>query len=207
MFGNKLLRRAAIAATAALALGGVAACGDNTEGNGSGTPGDVKKSITIGYMAWDEAIAASYLWQNILESQGYEVKLTNVEAGVVYSGLASGDIDLFLDGWLPQTHASYMKQYGDDIEPFDKASIDDAILRDRLASLKAELEVMRFTALRSLSNVTGGEDSSVIPGPGAPRRRRPGRSLPRARHRCPGLRCGIGRRPPPPRRRGHPRSS
>ena len=34
-------------------------------------------------------------------------------------------------------------------------AIDDAVLRDRLASLKAELEVMRFTALRSLSGVTG----------------------------------------------------
>jgi alkylation response protein AidB-like acyl-CoA dehydrogenase len=40
-------------------------------------------------------------------------------------------------------------------------TIDDPVLRDRLAALKAELEVMRFTALRSLSQVTGGEDSSA----------------------------------------------
>lgn len=40
-------------------------------------------------------------------------------------------------------------------------AIDDPILRDRLAALTAELEVMRFTALRSLSQVTGGEDSSA----------------------------------------------
>ena len=40
-------------------------------------------------------------------------------------------------------------------------TVDDPVLRDRLASLKAELEVMRFTALRSLSGVTGGEDSSA----------------------------------------------
>jgi alkylation response protein AidB-like acyl-CoA dehydrogenase len=43
----------------------------------------------------------------------------------------------------------------------DNGTIDDPVLRDRLASLKAELEVMRFTALRSLSHVTGGEDSSA----------------------------------------------
>ena len=43
----------------------------------------------------------------------------------------------------------------------DNGCIDDPIVRDRLASLKAELEVMRFTALRSLSGVTGGEDSSA----------------------------------------------
>jgi alkylation response protein AidB-like acyl-CoA dehydrogenase len=40
-------------------------------------------------------------------------------------------------------------------------TIDDPVLRDRLAALKAELEVLRFTALRSLSQVTGGEDSSA----------------------------------------------
>jgi alkylation response protein AidB-like acyl-CoA dehydrogenase len=40
-------------------------------------------------------------------------------------------------------------------------AVDDPVLRDRLASLKAELEVLRFTALRSLSRVTGGQDSSA----------------------------------------------
>jgi alkylation response protein AidB-like acyl-CoA dehydrogenase len=43
----------------------------------------------------------------------------------------------------------------------DNGAVDDPILRDRLAGLRAELEVMRFMALRSLSNVKGGEDSSA----------------------------------------------
>jgi alkylation response protein AidB-like acyl-CoA dehydrogenase len=40
-------------------------------------------------------------------------------------------------------------------------AIDDPVLRDRLAGLKAELEVLRFTALRSLSAVKAGEDSAA----------------------------------------------
>jgi alkylation response protein AidB-like acyl-CoA dehydrogenase len=43
----------------------------------------------------------------------------------------------------------------------DNGAVLDAVLRDRLASLRAELEVMRFTALRSLSGITGGEDSAA----------------------------------------------
>ena len=46
----------------------------------------------------------------------------------------------------------------------ETGAIDDAVLRDRLAALKVELEVMRFTALRSLSAVTAGEDSSAAGG-------------------------------------------
>ncbi|MGC5051870.1 glycine betaine ABC transporter substrate-binding protein [Micromonospora sp. DT48] len=128
MWSSKLVRRVALAATAALALTGVAACGDSDDSAG-GSGGS--KKISIGYMAWDEAIAASYLWQNLLEEKGYEVELKNVEAGVVYQGLSTGDIDLFLDSWLPQTHADYMERYGDKIEKigvwYDNASLSIAV--------------------------------------------------------------------------------
>ena len=40
-------------------------------------------------------------------------------------------------------------------------AIDDPVLRDRLADLAVELDVMRFTALRGLSAVTGGSDSAA----------------------------------------------
>ncbi len=43
----------------------------------------------------------------------------------------------------------------------DNGRIEDPILRDRLAGLRAELEVMRFMALRSLSGVKAGEDSAA----------------------------------------------
>ncbi|WP_434743891.1 glycine betaine ABC transporter substrate-binding protein [Micromonospora sp. SH-82] len=118
----------AVAMAATLALG-AAACGSDSEAGGSGD--DANKKITIGYMAWDEAIAVSYLWQNILTEKGYEVELKNLEAGLVYGGLANGDIDLFLDSWQPLTHASYMERYGDKLEKlgswYDGASLSIAV--------------------------------------------------------------------------------
>jgi alkylation response protein AidB-like acyl-CoA dehydrogenase len=41
----------------------------------------------------------------------------------------------------------------------DNGAIDDAVLRDRLAGLKVELEVMRFQALRGLSGDRAGAAS------------------------------------------------
>jgi glycine betaine/proline transport system substrate-binding protein len=158
MWGKTLMRGIALAATAALALGGTAACGSDS----GGSSGD-KKKITIGYMAWDEAIAASHLWQSILEDKGFKVELKNLEAGLVYGGLASGDIDLFLDGWLPQTHASYMEKYGDKVEKigvwYDNATLSVAVPKyvdgvDSLADLSAK------------AGTFGGEIIGIEPGAG-----------------------------------------
>ena len=33
----------------------------------------------------------------------------------MYTGLASGQIDVFMDSWLPDTHKNYMDKYGDKI--------------------------------------------------------------------------------------------
>jgi alkylation response protein AidB-like acyl-CoA dehydrogenase len=44
----------------------------------------------------------------------------------------------------------------------ENGAIDDAVLRDRLAGLKVELEVMRFQALRGLSESTDGGAASIF---------------------------------------------
>jgi len=175
MWSSKnLVRRVAVAITAALTLAGAAACGGGDSGNGSG--GDDKK-ITIGYMAWDEAIAASYLWKNILESKGYQVELKNVEAGLVYQGLAEGDIDLFLDSWLPQTHEDYWKQYGNDLEKigvwYDNASLSIAVPKyvndvNSLADLagKADMFDGEIVGIESGAGLTKATQDKVIPGYG-----------------------------------------
>ena len=103
----------------------LAACnGDNGVDDDTDDPddeaaaGDVGEgeTISIGWMPWEEAIAVTNLWNVILEENGYEVNQEQLEPGIVFDGVATGDLDLFLDAWLPATHASYMDQYGDDIE-------------------------------------------------------------------------------------------
>ncbi|MBX7264722.1 glycine betaine ABC transporter substrate-binding protein [Micromonospora sp. Llam7] len=171
MWSSKLVRRVALAATAALALTGVAACGD--DGDSGNSAGD-NKQITIGYMAWDEAIAASYLWKNLLEEKGYDVEVQNVEAGVVYQGLSTGDIDLFLDSWLPQTHADYMERYGDKIEKigvwYDNASLSIAVPEyvsdvNSLEDLAANADMFNgeIIGIEAGAGLTAATQDKVIP--------------------------------------------
>lgn len=103
-----LLSTIALGAVAAIALTGCS-------GSAGGGKADAKH-ITIGvFNGWPEGEAASYVWKEVLEDKGYTVDLEYADAGPVFAGLAKGDYDVALDGWLPVTHKSYFDKYGKDI--------------------------------------------------------------------------------------------
>ncbi|MFC8175140.1 ABC transporter permease/substrate binding protein [Streptomyces sp. NPDC057325] len=85
-------------------------------GTGSGSAGGNGKKVSIGYIPWDEGIASTYLWKELLERRGYEVDTKQLEAGALYTGLAGGQLDFQTDSWLPVTHAQYWEKYKNDLE-------------------------------------------------------------------------------------------
>src|SRR5690606_38793130 len=136
---NRFLSLTAGAAALALAL---TACGsDNGDGGGAGND---SQTITIGvFSGWEEGIAASHLWKYVLEEAGYTVELHSADAGMIYQGVADGDYDVGFDAWLPETHADYWAQYGDDLEDlgiwFDDAPLTIAVNEDAPITSLAEL--------------------------------------------------------------------
>ncbi len=93
-------------------LGLIAGC---TTGTGDGT--EPKGTVKLGYVNWAEGIAMTNLAAAVLEDKmGYTVEMTMADVAPLFTSLASGNTDAFLDGWLPVTHKSYMDEYGEDIE-------------------------------------------------------------------------------------------
>lgn len=94
--------------------------------NTSGSAGSVGKegadkekgTVNIGYVNWAECIAVSNLWKVLLEEQGYKVELTQLDVAPLFTGLSKGDIDIFMDAWLPITHETYWKEYKDNLEDY-----------------------------------------------------------------------------------------
>ncbi|MBL1285799.1 ABC transporter permease subunit, partial [Streptomyces sp. For3] len=74
------------------------------------------QKINMGYIPWDEGIASTYLWKEILEQRGFETGMTQLDAGPLYSGVARGDIDFQTDSWLPTTHKDYWDKYSDQLD-------------------------------------------------------------------------------------------
>ena len=74
--------------------------------------------LQIPYVNWAEGVAMTHLVQALLlDEAGYDdVSITQAEPGPIFSDVAQGNQDFFLDAWLPVTHASYEEEYGDQYE-------------------------------------------------------------------------------------------
>ncbi|MGW6460484.1 ABC transporter permease/substrate binding protein [Streptomyces sp. NPDC055078] len=102
----------------ALVAGGIGVFGGGTKSTSASGASDVGKGekVTIGYIPWDEGIASTFLWKEVLERRGFKVETQQLEAGALYTGLAGGQIDFQTDAWLPATHVQYWKKYGKRLE-------------------------------------------------------------------------------------------
>lgn len=92
-----------------------AACSSDSAETEEGTAGESQKTITFGVTPWTSTIPPTKIAGLILEDMGYEVKETEADAGSVYTGLSRGDLDVFMDAWVPM-HQNYLDKFEDEIE-------------------------------------------------------------------------------------------
>lgn len=127
----------------------------------SGNGEDDGKTVTIGYIAWDENIANSYLWKELLEQQGYTVELNQLEVAALYSGVSEGQLDVFM-GAAPQTHADYY-------ERFDGQFVEVGQWYDTLVQSIAVPEYVDLQSLEDLAanpEAVNGQIVGIEPGTG-----------------------------------------
>ncbi|MER6257000.1 ABC transporter permease/substrate binding protein [Streptomyces sp. NPDC001584] len=102
----------------ALVAGGLNTFGGSAAEGGPAGAANIGKgrTLSVGYIPWDEGIASTFLWKELLERRGYKVDARQLEAGALYTGLAGGQLDFQTDAWLPVTHAQYWEKYGNKLE-------------------------------------------------------------------------------------------
>ncbi|WP_077306259.1 glycine betaine ABC transporter substrate-binding protein [Terribacillus halophilus] len=105
---------------AILMVAALAACGNNSSADAD------SGEITIGQVNWAENVAITNMWKVILEDEGYDVKLNNLNMGVTMKALKGGDLDASLEIWLPVQDANYLKQYKDSVNFSDATWYDNA---------------------------------------------------------------------------------
>ena len=119
-----------LAGLIALIFASVTACSGSTESFGGSSGGNSgsddqsgagggggDKTVSISVVAgWDEDTAATYMWKELLEQRGYTVNVQELDIASTFTGVANGQIDLYLDAWLPVTHEAYWTRFQDQLE-------------------------------------------------------------------------------------------
>src|SRR3712207_1634849 len=89
-------------------------------GGGGGFGSSENKTLTLGSIGWTENVAVSNLTKVVLEEDlGYqEVELKTLDVGVLFQGVAGGDLHAFQDVWMPN-HTEQMAEVEGDVEHLD----------------------------------------------------------------------------------------
>ncbi|HEX5739797.1 MAG TPA: glycine betaine ABC transporter substrate-binding protein [Hydrogenophaga sp.] len=77
-----------------------------------------KPTLKIGFVdGWSDSVATTHLAAAIIRSKlGHQVELVPLAAGIMWQGVARGDLDMTLSAWLPITHESYLTNFKDKVE-------------------------------------------------------------------------------------------
>ncbi|GAX47703.1 ABC transporter permease/substrate binding protein [Pseudolactococcus reticulitermitis] len=116
------------------------------------------EKISLGYVEWDSEVASTNVIGQALKARGYEVSLTPLDNAVLWQSVASGQIDVSLSAWLPNTHRALLKKYENDL----------TVVGTSLSDVKTGLVVPDYMSAQSISDLTT-EANQVITGiePGA----------------------------------------
>lgn len=101
------------------------------------------EKIKLAYVAWDSEIASHNVAKIVLESVGYDVTLTQVEAGPLWTAVADGSADASLAAWLPVTHKTYADKFDGQFE----------VLGTNMEGVKIGLVVPQYMDIDSIEDL------------------------------------------------------
>lgn len=110
-----ILKKSLLFIFALILLVGCTAGGDTDNEEVAENEQEGAVTITLGVSPWSSTIPPTKVARLILEDMGYTVEEIEADAGGIYAGLSRGDIDVFMDSWLPDLHANYMEEFGEQI--------------------------------------------------------------------------------------------
>lgn len=93
----------------------LAACTSGDKKNDEKSSAEKDQTITFGVTPWTSTVPPTKIARLILEDMGYKVKETNADVSSIYIGLSRGDINVYMDSWMP-SHEVHLEKYEGKVE-------------------------------------------------------------------------------------------
>jgi glycine betaine/proline transport system substrate-binding protein len=117
MMDRQRFMKLSAAGLAGAALLGAPGIGSTAQGAVRRASAASARTLTLGDIGWDENIANANLTKLLLEDDlGYStVRLQLADVGILFEGVARGDLAAFEDVWMPN-HTAYLNRVKDSVE-------------------------------------------------------------------------------------------
>lgn len=82
-----------------------------------GAPAMAAEPVKVAVTNWADVLAVANVAKYVLENDLKQpVQFVQADIGIQYQGVARGDLDIMVGGWLPVTHATYYAKYKNDMD-------------------------------------------------------------------------------------------
>ena len=116
-----------------------------------------RPKVTLSHMSWDDSLASTAVIKNVLEDEGFQVNLVQLDPTFIFSSLATGDSDFSVSPWLPVTHGSYLEEYGEDLDiigpHMDEAKMAYVLSNDEIVKIGDKVEITEDDNTKTSGNV------------------------------------------------------
>lgn len=122
-----------------------------------------RPTLTMAHGSWDDNLAVTHMATAALEDAGYDVELVQLDIAIIFSSVATGDADMSVSMWMPETHGAYMDRYGDeliDLGTFAEGAVNGLVVP----------EYMDVNSIDELTDEAGQVITGVEPGAGVSNR-------------------------------------
>ncbi|MGU7769053.1 glycine betaine ABC transporter substrate-binding protein [Burkholderia sp. MR1-5-21] len=80
-------------------------------------PASSAEPVKMAVTNWADVLAVANVAKYVLETNLKQpVQFVQADIGIQYQGVARGDLDIMVGGWLPVTHATYYAKYKNDMD-------------------------------------------------------------------------------------------
>ncbi len=70
-------------------------------GSNTGLAAEDDETIDFGYVQWPGVTVKTHVAKKVLDYLGYETAMTSGSQAIVFKGMDTGDLDIFLGNWMP----------------------------------------------------------------------------------------------------------
>lgn len=122
------------------------------------------EEVRFGYVEWPEAVIKTHIVADVLEALGYDTMMQSLSVPLVLKGLSTGDLDVFLETWLPSMESMVTPYLDDGSITMSAHNLDGTLYRAAVPTYVYEAGVTSLTDLAAHANDFRSEYYGIEPG-------------------------------------------